>query len=105
VTFRKPKRSSTERGYGPEHRRLRAALLPTAHFRPCPLCGRQMLPGQSLHLDHARPLRLGGTLADCRIVHGQCNERAGAELGRDLAAAGYRRRQRQGIPARRSREW
>jgi hypothetical protein len=40
------------RYYGGRHQRIRAALLPEAYGLPCPHCGRLMLEGQALDLDH-----------------------------------------------------
>lgn len=94
------KSSSTSRGLGSVHRRERERLLPSAYYRPCPLCGQTMLPDQQLDLDHGLPRALGGRTGDGtgRIVHGACNRTAGARLARQLRA----RRMR---PARRSRDW
>lgn len=76
--------STTQRGLGWEHQRLRARLLPHAYGTPCPLCGRAMLKGQDLDLDHATPRALGGGLAGARIVHRHCNRSHGARLGNQL---------------------
>jgi hypothetical protein len=38
--------------YGGKHQATRRAMLPYAYGSPCVRCGRPMLPGQSLHLDH-----------------------------------------------------
>ena len=63
----------TER-YGFEHRRVRRLSLPYAYGRPCYRCGRAMLEGQELDLDHADDGRslYGG------FSHAACNRRAGA---------------------------
>ena len=63
----------TER-YGFEHRRVRRLSLPYAYGRPCYRCGRPMLEGQELDLDHADDGRslYGG------FSHSACNRRAGA---------------------------
>ena len=66
--------------YNGVHRRLRKALLPLAYGKPCPLCGRPMLEGQPLDLDHSVPVMLGGE-GPRRIVHAYCNRRMGAQLG------------------------
>jgi len=68
--------TSTTRGYGRPHRRLRAALLPTAYGRACPRCGAPMTVGQALDLDHTddRTGYLG-------FSHRACNRAAGAALG------------------------
>lgn len=72
--------------YGWPHRRRRAALLPYAYGRPCPMCDEVMLRSQRLDLDHSTPLVLGGTQGD-RIVHASCNRSAGASLGNRLRAS------------------
>ncbi|KNX39495.1 hypothetical protein VV01_14565 [Luteipulveratus halotolerans] len=41
-----------ERGYGSDHRRTRAQLLPQAIGQPCHFCGEPMNEGQPLALDH-----------------------------------------------------
>ncbi len=41
-----------ERGYGTDHERTRAALLPDAYGQPCRYCGQRMWPHQNLVLDH-----------------------------------------------------
>lgn len=69
----KPKGSTTERGYDSQHKRLRAALLPTAYGQACTRCGRPMLHGQELHLDHDDD-RSGYR----GFSHASCNTRAGA---------------------------
>lgn len=48
----KARRTSTDRGYGAEHQRTRAALLPEAYGHPCRYCGNRMWPHESLVLDH-----------------------------------------------------
>jgi hypothetical protein len=71
-----PQTSAAARGYGVEHQRIRAELLPSAHGQPCPLCGVVMLKGEQLHLDHT-PDRSGYR----GIVHGSCNVLDGAKRG------------------------
>jgi hypothetical protein len=62
--------------YGRRHRAIRAALLPEALGRPCLHCGRPMLPGQALDLDH----RADG--AGYRgMVHAVCNRAEGGRRG------------------------
>jgi hypothetical protein len=65
--------STTERGYGAEHRAARRRLLPGAYGQLCPRCGHPMMPGQALDLDHTDDRRsyLG-------FSHASCNRRAGA---------------------------
>jgi hypothetical protein len=74
--------NTTARGYGYEHQRLRAALLPQAYGHHCPHwgidpeCTGPMLPGQPLDLDHTddRTNYRG-------MAHAPCNRRAGARKG------------------------
>lgn len=66
--------------YGWPHRRLRARMLPSAYGRPCHICGRVMLKGHALDLDHVVPVALGVEDSNRRIVHAHCNRRAGAKL-------------------------
>jgi len=70
---------TTARGYGSKHQQLRVKLLPTAYGKPCPRCGRLMLPGQALDLDHtdSRSGYLG-------FSHSSCNRRAGQRKGARL---------------------
>ena len=70
------KRSSSARGYGVEHQRLRAELLPHAYGTTCHLCGHVMQYGQALDLDHT-PDRT----AYRGMVHASCNRRDGARRG------------------------
>jgi hypothetical protein len=65
--------STSGRGYGYQHQRLREALLPTAYGTPCPRCGETMLPGQPLDLDHDDD-RTGYR----GMAHASCNRRAGS---------------------------
>jgi hypothetical protein len=62
--------------YSGPHQAIRRALLPDAYGRPCPRCGRPMLPGQPLDLDHTddRAGYLG-------MSHSTCNRQAGARKG------------------------
>lgn len=66
--------------YRGSHQAIRRALLPSAYGQPCHFCGRPMLPGQALDLDH----RPGG--AGYRgMTHATCNRADGgrrAKLGR-----------------------
>lgn len=81
--------TTTERGYGSAHQRKRDALLPHAYGQPCPMCGRVMVYGQALDLDHTVPLALGGRDGD-RIAHARCNRSRGARVR--VARARARRR-------------
>jgi hypothetical protein len=38
--------------YGGEHRKLRESTIAEAYGQPCSRCGRPMVQGQDLHLDH-----------------------------------------------------
>jgi hypothetical protein len=75
----RPKAKTVARGYGGEHVKLRAKLLPQAWGQPCVRCGRPMLKGQALHFDHSDDRRsyLG-------FSHAACNRRAGARKGQRL---------------------
>lgn len=69
---RLPKASTSARGYGSRHQRLRAQLLPLAYGQDCHLCGSVMLPDQELHLDHT-PDRTSYR----GFAHAWCNSRDG----------------------------
>lgn len=79
---RTPAGSTTARGYGYDHQKLRRALLPYAYGTPCPhygidpLCTGLMQPGQHLDLDHTDD-RAGYR----GMAHATCNRRAGARKG------------------------
>lgn len=79
--------TTTARGLGSEHQKMRAALLPKAYGCPCPLCGRVMLQGQALDLDHSLPRAFGGRVGD-RITHARCNRGQGTAIKRQLQASG-----------------
>ena len=74
--------STTARGYGYDHQKLRAALLPGAYGHPCPhhgtdpQCPGLMLPGQALDLDHT-----DDRTAYRGMAHASCNRRAGGRKG------------------------
>lgn len=84
--------SREERGYGYGHRKLRAALIRDAIGKACVRCGRPMLRGQALDLDHTEDRT--GYLG---MAHASCNRTAGA-------IKGGRARHRQ-PRFRRSRAW
>jgi hypothetical protein len=71
------------------HRRLAEKLKPDAIGKPCHLCGRPMLPGQPLDLDHAPD-----GLSYRGVAHRHCNRSAGGRKGKliQLARQGQRRR-------------
>ncbi|MFJ9114470.1 endonuclease domain-containing protein [Streptomyces sp. NPDC102394] len=70
------KNTTTAQGYGYSHQALRRALLPDAYGKPCPHCGKPMLRGQSLDLDHT-PDRSGYR----GMAHASCNRADGARRG------------------------
>ncbi len=64
--------------YGGGHRKLAAATKDQAWGTPCTRCGRELVPGQEIHLDHLD----GGGPADYRgWAHAHCNTSAGAAKG------------------------
>lgn len=68
--------------YGGTHQATRRAALPDAYGRPCSRCGRPMLEGQALDLDHTddRDGYRG-------FSHAKCNRSAGGKLGRSRQLA------------------
>lgn len=74
-----------KRKYGHRHRQIRKALIPFAIGQPCLHCGRVMLAGDQLDLDH----RADG-FGYRGIVHAECNRREGGRRG-------GRRRPRRGV--------
>ena len=64
------------RRYGYRHQQIRRALLEGAFGCACVHCGRVMLPGQPLDLDHSAD---GGGYRG--IVHASCNRSEGARRG------------------------
>lgn len=70
------KGDAKERGYGYEHRRLRAALVATIEGRHCTRCGRALKRGDDVDLDHTDD-RLGYLGLACR----SCNRAEGARKG------------------------
>jgi hypothetical protein len=70
--------------YGGAHKQLRAATAGQAYYTPCVRCGRVMLPGQELHLDHLD----GGGPGDYRgWAHAHCNMSAGASKANRMRGA------------------
>jgi hypothetical protein len=67
----------TKAKYRGQHRRLSELLRSQAYGRPCVRCGKPMLPGQPLDLDHddENPNRYRG------VAHASCNRSAGATKG------------------------
>lgn len=81
------KRARDKVAYGPAHRRLRAALLPSAYGSDCHLCGEVMREGQPLHLDHAedRESYRGMAHAHCNLRDGSARGNATKKLLREAA--------------------
>lgn len=77
-------KTTTERGYGAEHQRIRQRLMRNLRQgAPCWWCGRGMyadktrnFDGRSLNADHGVALAKGGTKAD-RLLHDTCNKQRG----------------------------
>ena len=65
--------TTTQRGYGSTHQHTRKQLLATAIGYICPLCGKPMLAGQPLDLDHTIRLIDNPHSRGDRIVHANCN--------------------------------
>lgn len=64
------------------HDLVRKALLPKAWGTPCPFCGKEMIEGQSLDLDHSAPIAIAGMHGGpLRMAHSRCNRQAGGRLG------------------------
>lgn len=78
--------TTTQRGYGWEHQKARAAAL--RHLAqqgeaPCPFCHQPMTVQMALDYDHYPPLALGPTpMRVRRLGHSTCNRRAGQQLSR-----------------------
>jgi hypothetical protein len=51
--------------------------MPAAIGRPCPICGKPMLAGQALDLDHTVPLIVSPYATGDRMVHAKCNRGRG----------------------------
>lgn len=58
-------------------KKARPHLLRAQIGLPCPRCGKPMLPGQRLHVGHARDVADGGAGSQLRLEHASCNQRAG----------------------------
>lgn len=80
--------------YRYQHQRLRAALLPYAVGQPCARCGKTILAGEKLDLDHDES---GGYLG---FSHVRCNRQAGARKGNAM-----RSKRAKPPPDRHSRDW
>lgn len=73
--------TTTSQGYGGDHQKRRARLLPKAYNTPCPRCGEPMLRGQELDLGHSEDLVNNPRAVGDRIEHADCNRSAGGKLG------------------------
>jgi hypothetical protein len=76
VTWAKRRPGQSANDYGAKYPKLRKALLPQAYGQPCSRCGRPMLPGQELHLDHN-----DSGIGYLGWSHAACNLRAAAAYG------------------------
>jgi len=83
----KPDGNAAAQGYGGDHKKLRATLLPKAYGTRCYRCGKPMLRGQALHLDH-----LDNRTGYGGFSHAACNLKAAARKARRIQVAGKRRR-------------
>ena len=63
-------------------RRLRRAWA-TRLPQPCPYCHELVHPWQTWHLDHATPVKYGGSHGPTRPAHAACNIRAGHDVAMD----------------------
>lgn len=102
--------TTTQRGLGAAHQRLREHLLRQlrrAGSLPCPRCPQLMYPWQELDLDHDQlPRALGGRPGEGRLAHRSCNRSAGAQLGnviRSLARPQRPKRPKRRVTAARRR--
>jgi hypothetical protein len=86
--------STTARGYGYQHQRLRNTQLAKAYGTACTRCGQVMVEGQALDLDHT------DTRDGYRgFSHRKCNRAAGARKGN------ANRRRNAPTNANTSRDW
>jgi hypothetical protein len=69
-------------GIGGDHQTVRKVLLAALEpGAPCPRCGRPMLPGQQLDLDHLIARVIGHGQGPRAMAHAYCNRQAGGRLG------------------------
>ena len=73
---------SSRDGYGRRHRNIRAELLPHAWGKLCHFCGKPMMPGQALDLDHTDDRR-----SYRGMTHRSCNRADGARKVNSKRAA------------------
>jgi hypothetical protein len=71
--------TTTQRGYGAEHAKTRAALLSrqralwkSGRYENCWRCGLPLLPGQDMAADHSTVKASSGGRADV-LTHAACN--------------------------------
>jgi 5-methylcytosine-specific restriction endonuclease McrA len=71
--------TTTQRGYGTEHQRIRARLLATA--TRCHWCGKPFTPSDPMVADHVKPYSQGGRSDAANLVaaHRSCNARRRGE--------------------------
>jgi 5-methylcytosine-specific restriction endonuclease McrA len=64
--------------------RLRSAIAAAHMGEACPYCHAPVLAGQLWELDHATPVKFGGTdqPGNLRLAHRSCNRRAGLAIAR-----------------------
>lgn len=67
--------SSTERGYGHEHRTRAQELRRRFTGTPCSVCGCTLQRWQKLEAGHSTPLRVDPTSVADILVHADCNPR------------------------------
>lgn len=77
------KGSTTARGYGAQHQRLRKAMLHTAVGSACTRCGKPITSTNGIDLDHNDDG--DGYLG---FAHSSCNRSAGAIKGNDPGPSG-----------------
>jgi hypothetical protein len=95
---RLPRGSSFERGYGPDHRRLRKQLVQAVEAGElvlCVRCGDPILPGTKVDLGHVDG---SGKTLYSGLEHASCNRSAGGRLGNAIKNGGEPR-------PRASRDW
>jgi hypothetical protein len=84
----RPRPSSSARGYGTAHQKLRRELLPRFIGTTCAECGEVMRADQALDLDHSVPLRIDPNSVADRVLHRACNaawNRKGKPTGFDYS--------------------
>jgi len=78
--------ATTERGLGPDHRRIREQVL--AAESTCWRCGKPGTADNPLTADHLIPRSRGGqnVRANYRAAHASCNQSAGGREGAAMAS-------------------